>query len=79
MSPEKFRTIGAALYGPAWQRALASALGINERAVRHYAAQSNPREIPESMDAELARLLYAQAERATALAKSLKIKTGSAR
>ena len=76
MTPQDFRTIGAALFGPSWQRALASALGLNERAVRHYAAQSNPREIPESMPQELARLLDARAAHLRTLANMLRVKKG---
>jgi plasmid maintenance system antidote protein VapI len=71
MTPEQFCTIGRALYGPKWQRALAGALDIGERQVRHYAAGS--RELPADMGERLARCLYGHADKLTALANRTKL------
>lgn len=71
MTPAQFRTIGAALYGPRWQRALAGQLCIGERQVRHYASGSRP--MPADMTRDLLKLLYAHVARLNSLAKSLKL------
>lgn len=71
MTPEQFNTIGRALYGPHWQRELATRLQVGERQVRHYAAGS--RELPADMGKRLIALLYGQADQLTALAKRIKL------
>lgn len=53
------RDIGEALYGQAWQTALADALGVNQRTVRRWAAGTA--EMPDGVREEINTLL---AERA---------------
>jgi len=54
MTPAQFVKIGEALYGPSWRAALAQALGVAERTVRRWAAETSP--IPDNLPAELAAL-----------------------
>jgi hypothetical protein len=54
MTPETLATVGQALYGPAWQTRLASALGVNDRTVRRWASGEN--EIPAYVRGELMAL-----------------------
>lgn len=67
MTPAQFQTIGAALYGPHWQRALAGQLGVGERQIRFYLSGGRP--LPANMQARLSALLTAHAARLTALAE----------
>jgi hypothetical protein len=69
MTPTQFRTIGEALYGPSWQRALARDLKRDERTIRHYAAETRP--VPTSLHKPILALLYAHREKLGALAKSI--------
>jgi hypothetical protein len=71
MTPSELRAIGAALYGPSWQRALARTLAIHERVVRYYAAGKRP--IPDALHKRLVGLLYAQADLLTRLARATRL------
>jgi ribosome-binding protein aMBF1 (putative translation factor) len=69
MQNETLRTIGQALYGPFWQRALAAELGVSDRTMRRWAAgEINP---PPGVYAELTRILRIHSAQCDALAKSL--------
>ena len=61
-------TVGRALYGRAWQRDLAQALGVSERTVRYWAAG---RPIPAGAWGDMARVAEAKAADLTALAQDM--------
>lgn len=58
MTPEQFRTIGEALRGPQWQRALAADLDRDERTIRYYMTGERP--IPRTVVLKLVELLGAR-------------------
>ena len=66
LSAQRLDRIGAALYGPRWQSALADELGVWDRTVRRWASGETP--LPDHIPQVLNQLI---AER-IALLKSLK-------
>jgi hypothetical protein len=61
--------VGEALYGPRFQRELAEALGVNERTMRRWVAGDF--EPPESLQADLVRLLRERRDVINALVRAM--------
>lgn len=59
MTPDLLAQCGQALYGPAWQSALARDLGVSDRTVRRWVAGSSA--APRGINAELLRLIRQRA------------------
>lgn len=55
MTPELFRQVGEALYGPEWRMPLSRDLGVNYLTIRRW--QSGAAPIPAGVVGELRRLL----------------------
>lgn len=70
MTRAQFIAIGAALYGPAWQEALAASLPCSARTVQRYA--TGPSAIPETIRARLVALLHEQSQRLLELSRSIR-------
>ena len=61
-------TVGRALYGRAWQRDLADALGVSERTVRRWVAGQPP---PPGAWADMARVAEGKAATLQGIARAL--------
>lgn len=61
--------VGEALYGPRFQRELAEALNVNERTMRRWVAGDF--EPPESLQADLVRLLRERRDVINALVRAM--------
>lgn len=57
ISPQDLRAVGLAAYGYGWQRALARAIGVNERTMRRYASGATP--VPPGVARDIRRVLGA--------------------
>ncbi len=58
MSPDLFREVGEALYGPRWQSDLSRDLDVADRTVRRWSAGDF--QSPESVWAELRKIIRAR-------------------
>lgn len=61
---------GEALYGPRWQTELARDLGVSDRTMRRWAADSSV--VPAGLYVDLLRLTQERAERLDSLAPKLR-------
>jgi DNA-binding XRE family transcriptional regulator len=66
METDELHTAGEALFGDQWQRALARAIGVNERTMRRWAAGGKT---PDWLPEKLAALADAKIEKLRSILK----------
>lgn len=69
MTPELFRQIGEALYGPEWRGQLGRDLGVNSLSIRRW--QSGAQPVPAGVVSDLQQLVSEEVEERTAALAAL--------